>query len=58
MINFCQSKPRDWTDASIIKTPLYAIDKITIKFGDETTRSSHEAKMTELVFQGTIQGRF
>ena len=41
IINFCQSKPRDWTDASIIKTPLYAIDKITIKFGDETTRSSH-----------------
>ena len=41
IINFCQSKPRDWTDASIIKTPLYAIDKITIKFGDETNRSSH-----------------
>ena len=41
IINFCQSKPKDWTDGSIIKTPLYAIDKIAIKFGDETTRSSH-----------------
>ena len=41
IINFCQSKPRNWTDGSFIKTPLYAIDKIAIKFGENTTPTSH-----------------
>ena len=41
IINFCQSKPKDWTDGSFIKTPLYAIDKIAIKFGEDITPTSH-----------------
>ena len=59
IINFCQSKPRDWTDGSIIKTPLYAIDKIAIKFGDETTRSSHvilEKNVEDWVFIEPFKG--
>ena len=41
IINFSQTKPRDWTEGSFIKTPLYAIDNVSITFGNETNLSSH-----------------
>ena len=41
IMNFSRTKPREWTEGNIIKTPLYAIDNVSIKFGDHENLSSH-----------------
>ena len=34
IIEFCKKSPKDWTNTTFIKTPLYAIDSISITFED------------------------
>jgi hypothetical protein len=34
IIEFCKKSPKEWTNTTFIKTPLYAIDSISITFED------------------------
>jgi hypothetical protein len=34
IIEFCKKSPKEWTNTTFIKTPLYAIDRISITFED------------------------
>lgn len=40
IIEFCKKSPKEWTNITFIKTPLYAIDSISITFEDSENLKS------------------
>ena len=59
IIDFCNTKVTDWTERNFIKTPLYAIDKISVEFGEGekiNSRTNLAKKNEKWVFTEPFKG--
>ena len=59
IIDFCYTKPTDWTERNFIKTPLYAIDNISVQFGEGekiNSRTNLKKKNEKWVFTEPFNG--